>query len=124
MPDRPRTVFHVATAEDWRRARESGTYVGSALCRRDGFIHMSTAVQLAGTLARFFKGREDIVLLAVDVESMEHGLRWEEVPGAGTFPHYYGALEVTRLRDLGPITLGADGHHVLPALESAREERA
>lgn len=124
MPDRPRTVFHVAKFEDWRRARESGVYAGSALCRRDGFIHMSTTAQLAGTLARFFKGRDDLVLLAADAESLAPGLRWEEVAGAGTFPHYYGALEVTRLRDLGPIALGSGGHHVLPAPASMRKERA
>lgn len=114
MPDRPRTVFHVATAEDWHHARDSGRYAGSALCRRDGFIHMSTAAQLPSTLARFFNRREDIVLLAADVESLKHGLRWEEVPGAGTFPHYYGTLEVTRLRDLGPVALDPEGRHVLP----------
>jgi uncharacterized protein (DUF952 family) len=113
-PDRPRTVFHIAAAEDWRRARESGAYAGSALCRRDGFIHMSTAAQLAGTLARFFAGRADIVLLAADAESLVPGLRWEDVPGAGVFPHYYGTLAVTRLRDLGPVILDPDGRHVLP----------
>jgi len=114
MPAYPRTVFHVATAEDWRRAKESGTYAGSALCRRDGFIHMSTAAQLAGTLARFFKGRDDIVLLAADTQALAPALRWEEVPAAGTFPHYYGTLAVTRLRDLGPVILDPDGRHVLP----------
>lgn len=123
-PERPRTVFHVATAEDWRRAQKSGTYAGSALCRRDGFIHMSTAAQLPGTLARFFAGRGDLVLLAAETAALAPALHWEDAPGAGTFPHYYGTLPVARLRNLGTIVLGADDRHILPDAVSEREAPA
>ncbi|MFM2128984.1 MAG: hypothetical protein RL477_530 [Pseudomonadota bacterium] len=114
----PRTVFHLALACDWLAARACGVYDGSDLCRRDGFIHMSTREQLPGTLARYFQGRDDVVLLAADTGSIADRLRWDDVPGKGVYPHYYGRLRVGQLRELGPVRLGADGVHVIPQMEA------
>lgn len=111
-----RTVYHIATAADLKAAEKAGCYAGSALCRRDGFIHMSTAAQLAQTLARFFAGRDDIVLLALDVAGIKDALRWEDVPGVGVFPHYYGAFAAGQYRVLGPIPRDGGGVHQVTAL--------
>jgi len=116
-----RIVYHIATAADLAAADAAGRYAGSALCRRDGFIHMSTATQLAATLARFFKGRDDVVLLAVDVAALGAALRWEEAPGVGIFPHYYGAFAPGQYRVLGPIPLDGTGTHRVAALVAAME---
>lgn len=112
------TVFHIALAAEWRAAQARGLYEGSALCRRDGFIHMSTREQVPATLARFFTGRDDIVLLAIETGAIADRLRWDDVPGAGVFPHYYGALAVDRIREIGPLGPGADGVHVIPEMEA------
>lgn len=122
MPD-PRTIYHVALAAEWAAARATGVYEGSALCRRDGFIHMSTSAQLPATLARFFAGRRDLVLLAAETAALGSALRWDEVPGAGVFPHYYGALETARLSELGPLGLGPDGAHLLDHVVNLAEDR-
>lgn len=111
-----RTVYHIATAADLAAAEKAGRYAGSALCRRDGFIHMSTAAQLTQTLARFFRGRDDIVLLALDVAGLADALRWEDVAGVGVFPHYYGAFGAGQYRVLGPIPRDGDGVHLVAAL--------
>ncbi len=116
-----RTVYHIATAADLAAAEDAGRYAGSALCRRDGFIHMSTAAQLAATLARFFAGRDDIVLLGLDVAGLGDALRWEDVPGVGIFPHYYGAFTADQYRVLGPIPRDGDGVHRIAALMTAVE---
>jgi uncharacterized protein (DUF952 family) len=110
---RPTAVYHIATRQDWASAG-AGAYAGSALCRRDGFIHMSTAEQVPGTLARFFKGRDDLVLLGFDVATLGPALRWEAVPGAGVFPHYHGTIAPGLARLLGPIALAPDGVHLPP----------
>jgi len=120
-PAVPRFIFHIATAADWRAAQACGRYDGSALCRRDGFVHLSTRDQVEATLARFFAGRDDIVLLAADRAPLTPRLRWEEVPGKGVFPHHYGTLDVTWLRELGRLRLGADGRHLLPDLSPLNE---
>jgi uncharacterized protein (DUF952 family) len=116
-----RTIYHVATAADLLAAEKAGCYAGSALCRRDGFIHMSTAAQLAPTLARFFAGRDDVVLLALDAAELGNALRWEEVPGVGVFPHYYGAFAAGQYRVLGAIPRDGDGVHRLTALIAGAE---
>ncbi len=124
MPEalyKDRTVYHIATAADLAAAEKAGAYAGSTLCRRDGFIHMSTATQLAQTLAHFFKGRDDIVLLALDVPSLKEGLRWEEVPSVGVFPHYYGAFAAGQYRVLGAIPRDGDGVHQVAALIAGAE---
>jgi uncharacterized protein (DUF952 family) len=117
----PRFIFHIATADDWRAAQARGVYDGSALCRRDGFIHMSTREQVDATLARYFAGRDDIVLLAAETAPLAPRLRWEDVPGKGVFPHHYGALDVAWLRELGRVGLGADGRPRLPVLPPENE---
>jgi uncharacterized protein (DUF952 family) len=114
-------IYHIATTADWRQAEAEGRYHGSALCRAGGFIHMSTHAQVPATLARFFEGRDDLVLITADSAALGAALHWDEVPGAGTFPHYYGVLELAQLRVLGAITLDADGRHRLPDLGPAPE---
>lgn len=116
-------IYHIATLADWRQAEVEGRYQGSGLCRRDGFIHMSTAAQVAATLARFFEGRDDLVLLTADSAALGALLHWDEVPGTDTFPHYYGVLDIAQLRLLGPIALDAAGRHVLPSDLNATEEK-
>lgn len=113
------TVYHIAAAGDWPPADAMAAYAGGPVCRRDGFIHFSTVDQLPATLARFFAGRDDLVLLAADTARLGAALRWEAM-AEGVFPHYYGTLPVALVRVLGPIRRGADGCHVLPLAEATR----
>ena len=110
----PEPIYHIALADDWARAREVGIYKGGVSCRADGFIHFSTRDQVAGTLARFFPGRDGLVLLSARVAALGDRLRWEEAPSGGVYPHYHGTLPVARLRLLGPIPVNRDGGHVPP----------
>ena len=90
-------IFHVADGQLWREAQESGRYEPPSLAV-EGFIHLSTAEQLSATLDRFFGSHEDLVLLAVETESLAAAPRWDDVDVGGgrivTFPHLYGALPV------------------------------
>ena len=60
-----------------QEARGRGRFDGSADDARDGFIHLSARHQVAGTLAKYFAGQRDLVLLAVDPERLGERLRWE-----------------------------------------------
>jgi uncharacterized protein (DUF952 family) len=86
------TIYKVCTRAEWATARRAGSYDGSADDRRDGFIHFSTASQLAGTLAKHFSGQPDLVLLTVDVARLGPSLRWEAARDGSLFPHLYGTL--------------------------------
>jgi uncharacterized protein (DUF952 family) len=62
------TIYKLLTRAEWEAAQTGGVYRGSAHDVRDGFIHFSTAAQLAATARKYFAGVPDLVLLAVDVE--------------------------------------------------------
>jgi uncharacterized protein (DUF952 family) len=64
------TIYKLLTRGEWEAALAEGVYRGSAHDARDGFIHFSTAAQLAGTAWKYFAGVPDLVLLAVDVGAL------------------------------------------------------
>ncbi len=64
------TIYKLLARAEWEAAEAAGVYRGSPHDARDGFIHFSTAAQLAGTARKYFAGVPDLVLLAVDVEGL------------------------------------------------------
>ena len=66
-----KTIYKLLTAAEWEAAWAEGVYRGSEQDQRDGFIHLSTAAQIAETARKHFSGVSDLVLLAVDVEMLE-----------------------------------------------------
>ncbi len=118
---RPRendVIFKVCEASAWADAKRVGAYTGSTDDIRDGYIHFSTAVQVEGTLAKYFAGRSDLVLLAIPVPALGAALRFEPSRGGALFPHLYGPLPVAAVAWDRPLALGADGNHLLPDLSS------
>lgn len=107
-------IYHIARPEDWAQAEAESVYRGGAVCRADGFIHFSTARQVAGTLERFFDDNDDLLLLAVEVDALGDALKWEPGPGGVSYPHYYGELPVERIRVLGFLRRGAAGNRAIP----------
>ncbi len=59
-----KTIYKLLPAAEWEAAWAEGVYRGSEQDQRDGFIHMSTAAQIAGTARKYFSGVPDLVLLA------------------------------------------------------------
>src|SRR4029079_15161203 len=60
------TIYKICGQSAWREAESSGGFRGSEADARDGFIHFSTATQVAETAARHFANERDLVLVAVD----------------------------------------------------------
>ena len=89
-------IYKICTAAEWREAERAGAYRGSAVDRRDGFIHFSTAEQAAETAAKWFAGQRDLVLVAVDADALGDALKWEPSRGGALFPHLYGELPLDR----------------------------
>ncbi len=107
-------IFKVAKADAWREAQALGAYHGSADDIRDGYIHLSTADQLAGTLAKHFAGQDGLVLVALDASALGDKLVWEPARGGALFPHLYDALPVGAALWTRSLSLKADGSHALP----------
>lgn len=108
-----RLIYKVCRAEEWQRATADRTYAGSADDIRDGFIHFSTADQLAGTLARHFKGQADLVLVSFDPTALGAKLKWEASRGGQLFPHLYEPLRTSLALAAEPLPLGGDGVPIL-----------
>ena len=96
-------VYKVCPASEWAAAVETGSYRGSAVDLRDGFIHFSTGTQLAETLRRHFAGQSDLVLVEIDPEDLGDALRWEPSRGGDLFPHLYGPLPVSLARRVSAV---------------------
>ena len=59
-------IFKVCDRNAWSSAKQEGRFCGAPVDLADGYIHFSTAAQLAETLAKHFAGQEDLVLLIED----------------------------------------------------------
>lgn len=92
-----------------------GSFAGAEIDLRDGYIHLSTAEQVADTLGRHFAGREGLVLVAVDSDALPEPLRWEPARGGALFPHLYAALPWTAVVVVDSLALDVEGRYQLPA---------
>ena len=107
-------VYKILTEEEFSAAMGQGHFSGSAADRGDGFIHLSAADQLEGTLAKHFARQDGLVLLALDPSRLGPELKWEASRGGALFPHLYAALDLSALLWAEPLELGPDGVHRLP----------
>lgn len=110
-------VFKLVDRSMWRAAEAAGVFAGSAVDERDGFIHFSTASQVAETAARHFAGQPHLLMVAVDAAALGPALRWEPSRGGALFPHLYGPLALSAVRWVADVALDGAGIHVLPALD-------
>lgn len=107
-------VFKIVQTEDWEAAQGAGVYHGSADDRRDGFIHLSTSAQLAGTLGRHFANATGLMLVALESDELGAKLKWERNAAGEVFPHLYHSLEFSWVRWTAPIHNKAPGVFALP----------
>ncbi len=88
-------IVKIVSASEWRAAEEAGRFTGSAVDRRDGYIHLSTKAQAPETARRHFAGVPDLLLVAVSVDALGAALRWEPSRNGELFPHLYGELSLS-----------------------------
>ncbi len=110
-------VYKILGDAEWRAAEAAGVFRGSDVDVSDGFIHFSTAAEVAETAAKWFAGRADLWLVAVGAEALGGALRWEFSRGGGLFPHLYGELPISKVVWARKLPLGAAGQHDFGGLE-------
>lgn len=102
----PERIFHIATAADWRRTLETGTYTTSTVgvtLAEEGFIHASRRDQVQGVFDRYYAGlREHLVLLTIDPARLESEVRVDPV-GDDSYPHVYGPINRGAVLDVAPL---------------------
>lgn len=109
------TAYKVLTAGQLAALVADGVFAGAPADLADGYIHLSTAGQLAGTIDRHFPGQRDLHVAAVDLDALGDAVRWEKARGGQTFPHLYGALPLAAVIAYSPLERGdRDGAVRLP----------
>ncbi|MBC7721693.1 MAG: chorismate synthase [Pedobacter sp.] len=94
------TIYHVTTNDAWISAKEIGYYEAASL-DNEGFIHCSTASQVAGTLERFFAGQSNLVKLVIDPSKLTHDLKYEMATDVQmAFPHVYGVINLDAVAEV------------------------
>jgi uncharacterized protein (DUF952 family) len=103
----PHRIFHIATAADWRRTLETGSYTTSTVGRTleaEGFIHASRRDQVQGVFDRYYRGlREPLVLLTIDTARLTDAEVVVEPVGDDTYPHVYGPINRRAVVDVAPL---------------------
>ena len=105
-------IYKVCDRDVWQVARQDGTFIGAEIDLQDGYIHFSTASQLRDTLSRHFAGRDNLVLLKIEISQLD--IIWETARNGDLFPHLYDHLPLSSVVAEHHLGLSADGDHIVP----------
>lgn len=103
-------IYKIFRRAEWVAFRDAGQTSGAPIDVQDGFIHFSTAAQVAETVAKHFAGESNLVLLALESDKLGPALKWEPSRGGALFPHLYRALRTADVLWDKSLPLGATGH--------------
>jgi len=111
-------IYKICEKALWLKAEAERQFCGSPADLRNGFIHFSTAAQLAATAAKHFAGARDLLLVAVDVAALGAALKWEASRGGDLFPHLYAPLPLAAVRWTRALPDEVGGRRLLPELDA------
>lgn len=94
-------IYHITTKKELDEAQAKGEYTAPSLAT-EGFIHCSTAKQVAPVANAFYKGQHGLILLKIDENRIKPQVKWEAPAGppadgineSDLFPHIYGAINL------------------------------
>ena len=112
MPN-PDFIYKIVSGPAFDAARSAGVFPLMPIDLKDGYIHLSTAAQLAETLRLYFAGESNVVVFAVRSSDLDD-LRWEPSRGGQLFPHAYGEVNVSAVGKPATLSVPPDGSVSLP----------
>jgi uncharacterized protein (DUF952 family)/GNAT superfamily N-acetyltransferase len=122
----PDVLLHLISPAEWRAALRAGEVAPPSLAEV-GFVHLSAPAQVALPAERLFRGRRDLLLLALDPDRLPE-VRWEPGvhgdPAAMRFPHAYGPVPAAAVLAVLPYRPRADGGFDAPPPPPARDDHA
>ena len=105
-------VYKILRENEWEKASITGEII-TDLDKQDGFVHLSTAFQLAATLSFFFQDSETVYLLEIDLQKIDAStLLFEDAyPKGGkrksAFPHLYSELTTKHIANVWTLKRNA-----------------
>lgn len=115
-------IYKICDSSLWAKVEAAGIFEGAPVDFADGYIHFSTASQVAETASRHFGGRNDLILAAIDPGRLGDALKYEQSRGGDLFPHLYGSLPMSAVIWHAPLPLGSNGSHMFPDLLTGRSK--
>jgi uncharacterized protein (DUF952 family) len=103
-------IFKIIDAAAHQEASLTGQFFGAEIDLKDGYIHFSTAAQVAETAKRHFAGRGNLILWAIDSGGLGQNLKWEASRGGQLFPHLYAPLDMRHVIWAKPLAWDGTAH--------------
>ena len=107
-------IYKVLTKDEVLTVENEGETFGSKKDLLDGFIHFSQKEQLRETLEKYYRREQKLILMAVQVDSVQENLKWEKSRAGKLFPHLYSKLGFESAIWFAPIELD-EGAYILPS---------
>jgi uncharacterized protein (DUF952 family) len=107
-------IYKIVPRDLWAEAEAAGVFSGAPIDITDGYIHFSTGAQARRTAELYFKGQDDLLLVAVDGGRLGDALKYEASRGGDLFPHLYAPLPLDAVLWKTPMPMREDGHHDFP----------
>lgn len=108
------TAYKILSDAEMEALEHQGSFAGAPVDLQDGYVHLSSASQIQGTLDKHFAGRADLWIAAVDLEVLGEAVKWEESRGGALFPHLYAPLPLSAVIAYSPLERHPDGSVKLP----------
>jgi uncharacterized protein (DUF952 family) len=103
-------IYHLTTPKDWESS--AGHDYRAASLDTEGFIHCSTADQVARSANAHFQRAEKLLVLTIDPRKLTSPLRHEAAKSGEVFPHIHGALNRDAVVAVRALERGGDGKWV------------
>ena len=107
-------IYKIFRGPEWATLRTNRVTTGAPIDVSDGYIHFSTAEQVAETAAKYFADVDDLFLIAVDTDALGDDLKWEPSRGGALFPHLYRDMRLEDVHWAQPLPI-ENGVHQFPA---------
>jgi len=103
-----KNIYLLSSQAEYQTALNEGVLVRDSI-QSEGFIHASPKSQLNRLANKYYKGKEQPLILVVDKALILPEVKWEPATG-GLYPHIYGPLNIDAVSRVEKISLSEDGN--------------
>ncbi|MBA6399398.1 DUF952 domain-containing protein [Colwellia sp. BRX10-4] len=104
-------IYLLSSNAEYQQALSAGKLTRDSLTS-EGFIHATPKSQLNRLANKYYKDKEQPLILIVDKELVIPEIKWEPASG-GLYPHIYGPLNINAVTRVEKISLNEDGNFYL-----------
>ena len=104
-------IYLLSSNAEYQQALSAGKLTRDSLTS-EGFIHATPKSQLNRLANKYYKDKEQPLILIVDKELVIPEIKWEPASD-GLYPHIYGPLNINAVTRVEKISLNEDGNFYL-----------